>query len=30
MTGDADRFARDTCRQILEEHGAIAAREAKI
>jgi HEAT repeat protein len=29
MTGDADRFARDTCRQILEEHGAIAARETQ-
>lgn len=29
MTGDSDRFARDTCRQVLEEHGALAAREAK-
>ncbi len=29
MTGDADRFARDMSRQILEEHGAIAAREAQ-
>ncbi|MGA0848436.1 MAG: HEAT repeat domain-containing protein, partial [Chthoniobacterales bacterium] len=29
MTGDADRFARDMSRQILEEHGALAAREAR-
>lgn len=29
MTGDADRFARDMSRQILEEHGGLAAREAK-
>ena len=29
MTSDADRFARDMSRQILEEHGALAAREAR-
>jgi hypothetical protein len=29
MTSDADRFARDTSRQILEEHGASVAREAR-
>ena len=29
MTGDADRFARDMSRQILEEHGGLAPREAK-
>lgn len=28
MTGDKDRFARDMSRQILEEHGALGAREA--
>jgi HEAT repeat protein len=28
MTGDTDRYARDMSRQILEEHGSIAAREA--
>jgi hypothetical protein len=28
MTGDTDRYARDMSRQILEEHGAITAREA--
>jgi HEAT repeat protein len=27
MTGDTDRYARDMSRQILEEHGAITARE---
>jgi HEAT repeat protein len=30
MTGDSDRFARDTCRQVLEEHGALAVRETKL
>ena len=30
MTGDADRYARDMSRQILEEHGALVAREAQI
>jgi HEAT repeat protein len=29
MTGDPDRFARDISRQILEEHGAPEAREAR-
>jgi HEAT repeat protein len=30
MTGDPDRFARDMSRQILEEHGALAAPEPTI